>query len=153
MTRMRVYIYGRLGGDYEVLTVVHSLGAVLAAGVTRAGALSHRLVAVAAIPHFGNCGGWSARASSRDHSIPSAHPARPTHGLTRLIAERYATLPPAKIPRGPRSQPRPHAPLAAHLSPRHLKIQHAATRDRATLPFVDQFARENSRVCASAARE
>ena len=95
---LRVYIYGRLGGDHEVLTVVHSLGAVLAAGITRAGALSHRLAAVASVPHCRNRGGWRARACSRDYSIPSAHPTRATHGL--IACGKEASMPSSRAKRG-----------------------------------------------------
>jgi len=69
------------GDDGEYLTVVHFAGAVLAAGFARAGVVSDRLAVVAAIPDFGNRGGWRVRFAARDFVAAGANIARATQRL------------------------------------------------------------------------
>jgi hypothetical protein len=68
-------------GHDEISTLVHFVGAVLAAGASCLGTLSDCLVDFAAIPHRGDCLRGRVRIATRDIVTASAYFARAASGL------------------------------------------------------------------------
>src|SRR5277367_3745960 len=72
------------GDDGEISTVVHSAGAVLAAGFAGLGAISDRVADPAAVPDSGDCGGWCVRFAARNPVSARADIARSAQRLSRV---------------------------------------------------------------------